>query len=90
MKFGTKSDQKMTNWDDFSKDGLRLERIIKILFRHLKKAKSDEKIVRPSNSITFITAKKMEVAKLRHNIEEILEHIREQQKHREQIQKSFR
>jgi len=80
----------MTEWDDFSRDGKRLERIIKILFRHLKKAKSDEKIVRLSNSIAFITAKKMEVAKLHHNIEEILESVRKQEKHREQIRKSFR
>ena len=66
----------MTNWDDFSKDGLRLERIIKILFKRLKIAKSDEKIVRLSNSIAFITAKKMEVAKLHYNIEELLAELR--------------
>ena len=52
----------MRNWDDFEIDGKRLERIIKILFRHLKKAKSDEKVVRLSNSIAFITSKKIEVA----------------------------
>jgi len=80
----------MTEWDDFSKDGLRLERIIKILFKHLKKAKSDEKLVRLSNSIAFITAKKMEVAKLHYNIEELLENVRKQEKHRKKIQESFR
>ena len=76
----------MTEWDDFSRDGKRLERIIKILFRHLKKAKSDEKIVRLSNSIAFITAKKMEVAKFHYNIEEILNDIRK----RDKMGKSFR
>lgn len=79
----------MTYWADFSKDGLRLERIIKILFKRLKIAKSDEKIVRLSNSIAFITAKKMEVAKLHHNIEELLEEIRKTKRNREKIQKSL-
>lgn len=77
----------MTNWDDFSKDGLRLERIIKILFKHLKRAKSDEKIVRLSNSIAFITAKKMEVAKLHHNIEELLQEVRQTKRQRESTRK---
>lgn len=76
----------MTDWDDFEIDGKRLERIIKILFRHLKKAKSDEKIVRLSNSIAFITAKKMEVAKFHYHIEEILDDIQK----REKMIKSFR
>lgn len=80
----------MTEWDDFEIDGKRLERIIKILFKHLKKAKSDEKIVRLSNSIAFITAKKMEVAKLHHNIEEILDWTRKEEKRREKMNKSFR
>ena len=75
----------MTNWDDFSKDGLRLERIIKILFRNLKKAKSDEKIVRLSNSIAFVTAKKMEVAKFHHKIEEIIKYQTQQKKHAERM-----
>lgn len=79
----------MTYWDDFSKDGLRLERIIKILFKRLKIAKSDEKIVRLSNSIAFITAKKMEVAKLYHNIEEILAEVRTTKNTRKRIQKDL-
>lgn len=79
----------MTYWDDFSKDGLRLERIIKILFKRLKRAKSDEKIVRLSNSIAFITGKKMEVAKLYHNIEELLAEVRTTKNARKRIQKDL-
>ena len=70
----------MTEWDDFSKDGKRLERIIKILFKHLKKAKSDEKIIRLSNAIGFNTSKKIEVAKIHHKIEWIEEHIKQIEK----------
>ena len=86
----------MTDWDDFSKDGLRLERIIKILFRHLKKAKSDEKIVRLSNSIAFITSKKMEVVKFNDDFQRLLKLLKEndkaqeqQERHRRKIQRSF-
>ena len=79
----------MTYWDDFSKDGLRLERIIKILFKRLKIAKSDEKIVRLSNSIAFVTTKKMEVAKLVHNIEEILAEVRTRKRIRKHIEKDL-
>jgi len=75
----------MTEWDDFSKDGKRLERIIKILFRHLKKTKSDEKIVRLSNSIAFITSKKMEVANFNHRIEVLEEYFREQEKNKKTL-----
>ena len=77
--------ENITNWDDFSKDGLRLERIIKILFTKLKKAKSDEKLVRLSNSIAFTTAKKMEVAKFHHRIEELEEFFRKQEEHKKMM-----
>ena len=86
----------MSNWNDFNKDGMRLERIIKILFKHLKKAKSDEKIVRLSNSIAFITSKKLEIAKADDDIQQALKLIKENEKAAQQeerkrrsIQRSF-
>ncbi len=86
----------MTTWDDFDMDGKRLERIIKILFRHLKKAKSDENIVRLSNSIAFITSKKIEVAKFDDDVQRLLKLLKEndkaqeqQERHRRKIQRSF-
>ena len=80
----------MTEWDDFSKDGKRLERIIKILFTKLKKAKSDEKIIRLSNSIGFMTSKKIEVTKIHHNIEYLLEWTRKQEKEKKRRETVFR
>lgn len=52
-------------------------------------AKSDEKIVRLSNSIAFVTAKKMEVAKLHYNIEELLAEVRTTKNARKRIQKDL-
>ena len=80
----------MKSWDDFSVDGRRVNRLIRGLETRSKGRKSDEKFVRYCNAIGFLTSKKIEIAKIHHNIEEILEHIREQKRHREKIQKSFR
>ena len=80
----------MTEWDDFSKDGKRLERIIKILFKHLKKAKSDEKIIRLSNAIGFNTSKKIEVAKIHHDIQTLLDDMKEREKLEKRRAKMFR
>jgi len=80
----------MTEWDDFSKDGKRLERIIKILFKHLKKTKSDEKIIRLSNAIGFNTSKKIEVAKIHHDIQSLLDDMKEREKEAKRRAKMFR
>lgn len=80
----------MTNWDDFSKDGLRIERILKILFRHLKKAKSDEKIIQLSNAIGFNTSKKIQVAKIHHDIQRLLDDMKEREKEEKHRAKMFR
>ena len=80
----------MTYWDDFEKDGKRLERIIKILFKHLKKAKSDEKIIRLSNAIGFNTSKKIEVAKIHHDIQTLLDDMKEREKLEKRRAKMFR
>ena len=80
----------MTDWDDFSKDGLRLELILKILWRHLKKAKSDEKIIRLSNAIGFNTSKKIEVAKIHHDIQTLLDDLKEREKEEKSRAKMFK
>ena len=80
----------MTDWDDFEQDGKRLERIIKILFKHLKKAKSDEKIIRLSNAIGFNTSKKIEVAKIHHDIQSLLDDMKEREKVEKRRAKMFR
>ena len=80
----------MTEWDDFEIDGKRLERIIKILFKHLKKAKSDEKIIRLSNAIGFNTSKKIEVAKIHHDIQSLLDDMKEREKVEKRRAKMFR
>lgn len=76
----------MTHWDDFYKDGLRLERIIKILFKHLKKTRSDEKLVRLANSIAFLTTKKIEIARHWNNIDEIVKEVRRTKNTKKRIQ----
>ena len=79
----------MIEWNDFEVDGKRLERIIKILFKHLKKVKSDEKLVRLSNSIAFITSKKMEVSKLHDKILWIEERIKQIEKDAKKMEKRW-
>jgi len=80
----------MTDWADFSQDGKRLERIIKILFKRLKMAKSDEKIIRLSNAIGFNTSKKIEVAKIHHDIQTLLDDMKEREKEEKRRAKMFR
>lgn len=77
----------MTHWDDFYKDGLRLERIIKILFKHLKKTRSDENIVRLANSIAFLTTKKIEIARHWNKIDEIVKEVKRRNNARKRTQK---
>ena len=45
-------------WLDLYTDGRRLDRIIRILEKKLKKITDDEKIIKYANSITYITSKK--------------------------------
>ena len=80
----------MRHWDDFEQDGKRLERIIKILFTKLKKAKSEEKIIRLSNAIGFNTSKKIEVAKIHHDIQRLLDDLKERNKEEKRRAKMFR
>ena len=48
-------------WADLYVDGARLDRIIRILEKKLKKTTDDEKIIKYANSITYITSKKTEI-----------------------------
>jgi len=78
------------SWDDFSVDGRRINRLIRNLETRSKKCKSDEKFVRYCNAIGFLTSKKIEIAKIYHNIEELLQDLQQRQRHRKAIEKSFR
>jgi len=49
-------------WADLYIDGKRLDRIIRILEKKIKKATDDEKIIKYANSITYVTSKKVELA----------------------------
>lgn len=80
----------MKSWNDFSVDGRRVNRLIRNLETRSKKCKSDEKFVRYCNAIGFLTSKKIEIAKIHYNIEELLEDLRQTKRHRENIAKSFR
>ncbi len=54
--------QKMSDrWTNLFVDGRRLDRIIRILEKKLKKATEDEKIIKYANSITYVTSKKTEM-----------------------------
>jgi len=48
-------------WLDLYTDGRRLDRIIRILEKNLKKAIDDEKIIKYANSITYVSSKKFEI-----------------------------
>jgi len=48
-------------WANLYVDGARLDRIIRILEKKLKKTTDDEKIIKYANSITYITSKKTEI-----------------------------
>jgi len=61
------------DWTDLKTDGLRLNRIIRILEKRLRKSKEDDKIIRYANSISILTRQKIEVAKLYLGIKEALE-----------------
>ena len=79
----------MKSWDDFSVDGRRVNRLIRSLETRSRKCRSDEKFVKYCNAIGFLTSKKIEIAKIHHNIEEILEEIRKTKRTRKKIQKDL-
>ena len=65
--------QKMSDrWTNLFVDGRRLDRIIRILEKKLKKATEDEKIIKYANSITYLTSKKVELVNLVLGVKDLL------------------
>jgi len=63
----------MLDWTNLSTHGKRLNRIIRILEKRLKKTNDDDKIIRYSNSIGVLTEKLVNIAKLHLGIKEVYE-----------------
>ncbi len=59
-------------WTNLFVDGRRLDRIIRILEKKLKKATEDEKIIKYANSITYLTSKKVELVNLVLGVKDLL------------------
>ncbi len=60
------------NWTDIDKDGRRLDRILRLLERKLKKTTEDDKIIRYCNSICYITSKKLELVNIVLGVRELI------------------
>jgi len=61
----------MLDWTNLSTHGKRLNRIIRMLEKKLKKTNDDNFIIRYSNSIGVLTEKLVNVAKLELGIKEV-------------------
>jgi len=61
----------MLDWTNLSTHGKRLNRIIRILEKKLKKTDDDDFIIRYSNSIGVLTEKLVNIAKLELGIKEV-------------------
>ena len=61
----------MLDWTNLVTHGKRLNRIIRILEKRLKKTDDDDFIIRYSNSIGVLTEKLVNVAKLELGIKEV-------------------
>ena len=79
----------MKSWNDFSVDGRRVNRLIRNLETRSKKCRSDEKFVKYCNAIGFLTSKKIEIAKIHYDIEEILQEVKTAKLARKKIQKDL-
>ena len=60
------------NWTDIDKDGRRLDRLLRLLDRKLKKTIDDDKIIKYCNSICYITSKKIELVNIVLGVRELL------------------
>jgi len=65
----------MRDWTDLATDGRRLNRIIRILEKRMKKIEDDDKIPRYANCISILTREKVNIAKLYLGIEDILKKV---------------
>ena len=66
-------------WHDLYTDGRRLDRIIRILEKKLRKATEDEKIIKYANSITYVTSKKIEMVDRVLGVQQILKEDKKRQ-----------
>ena len=64
MIMNKKGDKMIRNWTDIDKDGRRLDRLLRLLERKLKKTTEDDKIIKYCNSICYITSKKIELVNI--------------------------
>ena len=67
-------------WLDIEIDGRRLTRISKFLETLIKKENDVEKIIKLTNSLTYVTSKKLELAYKVLKINEILEQVERKNK----------
>ncbi len=65
----------MRDWTDLATDGRRLNRIIRILEKRMKRCEDDTKIVHYANSISILTREKVNISKLYLGIEDILKKV---------------
>jgi len=61
----------MLDWTNLSTHGRRLNRIIRLLEKKLKKTNDDDTFIRCSNSIGVLTEKLVNIAKLELGIKEV-------------------
>jgi len=60
------------NWTDLNKDGRRLDRLLRMLERKLKKTTDDYKIIKYCNSICYITSKKIDLVNIVLGVSELV------------------
>jgi len=65
----------MQNWTNLPTDGKRLNRIIRMLEKRMKKENDSDKISRLASVIGILTEKKVNIAKLHLGIKDTLEQV---------------
>ena len=66
----------MQNWTNLPTDGKRLNRIIRMLEKRMKKENDSDKISRLASVIGILTEKKVNIAKLHLGIKDTLDWLR--------------
>ena len=67
-------------WKELDIDGRRLNRIIRLLETLIKKEEDIDKVVKLSNSLCYVTGKKLELAYKMLKLEEIFKKVKAKQK----------
>ena len=70
-------------WKELDIDGRRLNRIIRLLETLIKKEEDIDKVVKLSNSLCYVTGKKLELAYKMLKLEEIFRKVKARQKKEE-------